>query len=63
MKPGDVVRTTMPIRSQKTGMILPRQGNFVEAIENLGRTLILVHFGNAGDEYVFPDEVRSEMTH
>jgi hypothetical protein len=44
-------------------MVLPREGKFVEAIENLGRTLILVHFGNAGTEYVFPDEVLQETTH
>ena len=63
MKPGDVLKTTMPIRSHKTGMVLPREGKFVEAIENLGRTLILVHFGNAGNEYLFPDEVLQETTH
>jgi hypothetical protein len=57
MKPGDVLRTTTPIRSQKNGMILPREGKFVDAIENLGRTLILVNFGSAGNEYLFPDEV------
>ena len=57
MKPGDVLTTTRPIRSQKTGMVLPRRGTFVSAIENLGRQLILVNFGNAGLEYLFPNEV------
>ena len=63
MKPGDVLKTIGPIRSQKSGMILPREGRFVDAIENLGRTLILVNFGKAGVEYVFPDEVLPEMAH
>jgi len=58
MKPGDALKTVAPIRSQKTGLILPREGNFVDAIENLGRTLILVSFGTAGNEYLFPDEVQ-----
>jgi hypothetical protein len=57
MNPGDTVKTIGPIRSQKTGLILPRDGKFVGAIENLGRRLILVHFADAGDEYIFPDEV------
>lgn len=57
MKPGDALLTTKPIRSQKTGAMLPRQGVFVSAIENLGRQLILVNFGSAGQEYLFPNEV------
>jgi hypothetical protein len=63
MKPGDALKTSMPIRSQKTGLILPREGKFVDAIENLGRTLILVNFGMAGNEYLFPNEVLPETTH
>jgi hypothetical protein len=63
MKPGDVLKTIGPIRSQKSGMILPREGRFIEAIENLGRTLILVNFGIAGNEYLFPNEVRPETVH
>jgi hypothetical protein len=63
MKPGDALKTTMPIRSQKTGLILPREGKFVGVVENLGRTLILVNFGNAGSEYVFPDEVLPQTAH
>jgi hypothetical protein len=39
---------------------LPREGTFVRAVENLGRKLILVNFGAAGDEYLFPDEILAE---
>ncbi|HET7004862.1 MAG TPA: hypothetical protein VFK65_05175 [Candidatus Binatia bacterium] len=60
MNPGDPLKTTKPIRSQKTGTILPRQGTFVRAVENMGRQLILVNFGPAGEEYLFPDEIVSE---
>jgi len=63
MKPGDSLKTSRPIRSQKTGVILPREGTFVRAVENLGRQLILVNFGTAGDEYVFPDEIALEPSH
>jgi hypothetical protein len=63
MKPGDALKTIKPIRSQKTGLILPREGKFVGAVENLGRTLILVNFGLAGKEYLFPNEVLSETSH
>lgn len=52
--------TTRSIRSQRTGIILPREGTFVNCIENLGRTMILVDFGAAGKEYLFPEEIRSE---
>jgi hypothetical protein len=57
MSPGDPLKTIKPIRSQKTGVVLPREGIFVRAVENLGRSLILVNFGTAGEEYLFPDEV------
>jgi len=57
MKPGEPLKTSKPIRSQKTGVVLPREGTFVRAIENMGRQLILVNFGPAGEEYLFPDEV------
>ncbi|HEY7556811.1 MAG TPA: hypothetical protein VIH18_18580 [Candidatus Binatia bacterium] len=63
MKPGDALKTTTPIRSQKTGLILPREGKFVAAVENLGRTLILVNFGIAGNEYLFPNELEPETAH
>jgi hypothetical protein len=57
MRAGDPLKTIKPIRSQKTGVVLPREGTFVRAVENLGRSLILVNFGKAGEEYLFPDEV------
>ena len=60
MKPGDLLTTTRPIRSQKTGLVLPRQGVFVSAIENLGRQLILVNFGKVGLEYLFPNEILAQ---
>lgn len=60
MKPGDRLTTNRPIRSQKTGQILPREGTFVSAVENMGRKLILVNFGPSGCEYIFPDEILPE---
>jgi len=60
MKAGDALKTIKPIRSQKTGAMLPREGTFVRAVENMGRLLILVNFGTAGEEYLFPDEVMLE---
>ena len=60
MKPGDPLRTSKPIRSQKTGVMLPREGTFVSTVENMGRQLILVNFGAAGNEYIFPDEILPE---
>ena len=60
MKTGDLLNTTKLIRSQKTGVVLPRQGTFVRDIENLGRKLILANFGSAGEEYLFPNEVFDE---
>ena len=62
MKTGDSVETTTLIRSQKTGVLLPRQGTFVRDIENLGRKLILIDFGPAGEEYLFPNEVLAETS-
>lgn len=62
MKPGEVLTTTRPIRSQKTGVLLPHQGTFVSAIESLGRQLILVNFGSAGQEYLFPNEIVAESS-
>jgi hypothetical protein len=59
MNPGETVKTTKPIRSQKTGVLLPREGTIVRALENLGRQLVLVNFGPAGEEYLFPDEIQA----
>ena len=60
MKAGDPIRTNKPIRSTHAGVVLPREGTFVRAIENMGRQLILVNFGAAGEEYVFPDDIMPE---
>jgi hypothetical protein len=60
MSPGDLLKTSKPIRSQKTGVLLPREGTFVRMVENMGRQLILVNFGPAGYEYIFPDEILLE---
>jgi hypothetical protein len=60
MSPGDPLKTSKPIRSQKTGVVLPREGTFVRMVENMGRQLILVNFGQAGYEYLFPDEISAE---
>jgi hypothetical protein len=60
MKTGDTLKTTKPIRSQTTGVLLPREGTFVRAVENMGRELILVSFGSAGEEYLFPHEILQE---
>ena len=60
MKTGDSVKTTQLIRSQKTGVLLPRQGTFVRDVENLGRKLILVDFGPAGKEYLFANEILAD---
>jgi hypothetical protein len=57
MKAGDKIRTIMSIRSQRTGLILPRDGIFLSARENIGRTLILVDFGESGTEYLLPHEI------
>ena len=57
MEPGDALTTNKLIRSHKTGVVLPRKGVFVSTTENLGRQLILVNFGAAGEEYLFADEV------
>jgi hypothetical protein len=56
MKTGNSLDTTKLIQSQRTGVLLPRQGTFVWDIENLGRKLILVDFGSAGEEYLFLNE-------
>ena len=61
MKSGDSLKTTKTIRSQKTGVMLPREGTFVRAVENMGRQLILVNFGTAGEEYLFPDEILADQ--
>jgi hypothetical protein len=60
MEPGEKIRTIKSIRSQRTGIMLPREGTFVSSTENIGRTLILVDFGQTGKEYLFRHEIESE---
>jgi hypothetical protein len=60
MNTGDKVRTITAIRSQRTGIILPREGTFITSRENIGRTLILVDFGEAGREYLLPHEIEPQ---
>jgi hypothetical protein len=60
MKTGDSLEILTQVRSQKTGVLLPRRGTFISDIENLGRRLILVDFGAAGEAYLFPHEVAIE---
>jgi hypothetical protein len=62
MNIGDSIKTTKLIRSQKTGILLPRQETFVRDIENLGRKLILINFGLAGEEYLFPNGVLTDTS-
>ncbi len=57
MKTGLRLNLTRPIRSSKTGMVLPRQATLVSRTENLGRNLLLVEFENGQHEYVFDHEV------
>jgi len=40
--------------------MLPREGGFICSMENVGRTLILVDFGAAGREYLFPHEIEAK---
>ena len=54
---GEKLRIKKVVRSQKTGMILPREGTLVDVTENLGRRLYLVAFADGNSEYLFADEV------
>ena len=60
MRTGDLLKTKKLIRSQRAGVLLPREGTFVRVVENFGRKLILVNFGTAGYEYLFPEEILTE---
>jgi hypothetical protein len=64
MNPGDHIRTVFVVRSPRSGMIMPREGVFMKAVENLGRQMCLVEF--SGNElkqpeqvYLFPDEIKA----
>lgn len=60
METGVKLNVTKAIRSQKTGMFLPREGTLVSVTENLGRTLLLVEFEDGQHEYLFEYEVDFE---
>ena len=60
---GTKVSLTRPIRSAKTGMLLPREAILVSISENLGRVLLLVEFANGQREYVFDYEVNGTNGH
>ena len=57
MKTGVKLNLTKPVRSAKTGMLLPKEGTLVFVTENLGRTLLLVEFQDGQSEYLFENEV------
>ncbi len=57
---GDKIRISKTIRSHQTGLLLPREGIFLGAIANIGRTLLLVDFGKAGKEYIFDHEIETQ---
>jgi hypothetical protein len=54
---GAKLRIKKVVRSQKTGMVLPREGTLVDVTQNLGRHLYLVAFADGNSEYLFADEV------
>ena len=54
---GEKLRLKKIVRSQKTGMILPKEGTLVDITENFGRRLLLVAFADGNCEYLFDDEV------
>jgi hypothetical protein len=53
---GREIRTIISIRSNEPDYTA-RDGIFVGARENIGRTLILVDFGEAGTEYLLSHEI------
>jgi hypothetical protein len=57
MKTGDSLRTYKNYPVAENRRSFTAMGTFVRDIENLGWTLILVYFGPAGEEYLFPNEV------
>jgi hypothetical protein len=63
METGLRVTLTRSVRSPRTGMLLPREGILVSITKNLGRTLLLVAFGNGQTEYLFENEVELETCH
>jgi len=54
MKTGDSLNITTLVRSQKTGVLLPRRETSVGDNESLGRKLIPLDSGSARDGYLIP---------
>ncbi len=63
MRLGTRVRLRKSVRSQKTGMLLPKEGTLVCVTENLGRRLLLVSFESGSSEYLFDEEVEYLTAH
>jgi hypothetical protein len=61
MKEGERLRLKKIVRSQKTGMFLPKEGTLVYITENLGRRLLLVAFDDGNSEYLFDDEIERRV--
>jgi hypothetical protein len=61
MNIGTKLRLKKVVRSQKTGMLLPKEGILVCVTENLGRKLLLVAFESGNCEYLFDDEVECSV--
>ena len=57
MQTGVKLRLKKIVRSQRTGMFLPKEGTLLRVTENLGRRLLLVTFDDGNCEYLFDDEV------
>jgi hypothetical protein len=57
MDTGAKLKLKRMVRSQKTGMFLPKEGTLVYATENFGKRLLLVEFEEGSSEYLFDDEV------
>lgn len=62
MVTGEKLRVKKLVRSQKTGMVLPKEGTLVSVTENLGRRLFLVAFADGNAEYLFADEVECAVS-
>lgn len=58
---GEKLRLKRIVRSQKTGMVLPKEGTLVDVTENFGRRLLLVAFDDGNCEYLFDDEVECSV--
>ncbi len=51
-----LITLTKAIRSTATGKMLPRDGEIINAMENLGRQIYLVAFPNGERQWLFNGE-------